>query len=201
MKKFFLISIGFIFSLTMISQGNSSDNGKGKNKSKNEKSANPENSEQKDKAANEKKQQEQHNKKVWDGTSDKNGKAPMPSKNQPAKVRTAFQRDYPNAGNVSWSKYRGDWTASFGNGLYRSTAVYHANGERRDTRTPVTRNEMPRNIFESIYKSHPGISLEDIIKIEVPNAAKDIFRIKDILGGKPAYFYYNSDGQLVKYNY
>jgi hypothetical protein len=79
--------------------------------------------------------------------------------------------------------------------------VYHANGERRDTRTPVTRNEMPRNVFESIYKSHPATSLEDIIKIEVPNAAKDIFRIKDILGGKPSYFYYNSDGQLVKYNY
>ena len=201
MKKFFLISIGFIFSLTMISQGNSSDNGKGKDKSKNEKSANPGNSEQKDKAANEKKQQDEHNKKIWAGTSDKNGKTPMPSKNQPAKVSAAFQRDYPNAGNVSWSKYRGDWTASFGNGLYRSTAVYHANGERRDTRTPITRNEMPRNIFESIYKSHPGLSLEDIIKIEVPNTAKDIFRINDILGGKPSYFYYNSDGQLVKYNY
>jgi hypothetical protein len=64
--------------------------------------------------------------------------------------------------------------------IVQVNAVYHANGERRDTRTPVTRNEMPRNIFESIYKSHPGTSLEDIIKIEVPNAAKDIFRIKDI---------------------
>jgi len=185
----------------MIAQGNSDNNGKGKAKSKNETSANPENSEQKEKEANEKKQQDEHNKKIWAGTSDKNGKAPMPSKNQPAKVRTAFQRDYPNAANVSWSKYRGDWTASFGNGFYRSTALYHANGERRDTRTPVTRNEMPRNIFESIFKSHPGTSLEDIIKIEVPNAAKDIFRIKDIVGGKPKYFYYNSDGQLVKYNY
>jgi len=200
MKKFFLLSTAFIFSLTMIAQGNS-DNGKGNDKSKNEKTAKQGSSEHKAKDANERTQQEEHNKKVWDGTSDKNGKGPVPSKNQPAKVRSAFQRDYPNATNVSWSKYRGDWTASFGNGLYRSTAVYHANGERRDTRTLVTRNEMPRNIFESIYKSHPGLSLEDIIKIEVPNAAKDLFRIKDILGGKPTYFYYNSDGQLVKYNY
>ena len=200
MKKFFLIGMGFIFSLTMIAQGNS-NSGKGKDKSKNEKTAKQGSSEQKEIEAKEKKQQEEHNKKVWAGTSDKSGKGPIPSKNQPAKVRAAFQRDYPNAGNVSWSKYRGDWTASFGNGLYRSTAVYHANGERRDTRTLITRNEMPRNIFESIYKSHPGTSLEDIIKIEVPNAAKDIFRIKDILGGKASYFYYNSDGQLVKYNY
>jgi len=201
MKKFFLLSTGFILSLTMIAQGNSNNNGNGKDKSENEKTAKQGSNEQKEKEANEKKQQDEHTKKIWAGTSDKNGKGPMPSKNQPAKVRAAFQRDYPDAANVSWSKYRGDWTASFGNGFYRSTALYHANGERRDTRTSVTRNEMPRNIFESIYKSHPGISLEDIIKIEVPNAAKDIFRIKDILGGKPAYFYYDSDGQLVKYNY
>ncbi|HEV8272544.1 MAG TPA: hypothetical protein VGQ04_14635 [Chitinophagaceae bacterium] len=200
MKKFLLLSTGFVFSLTIIAQGNS-DNGNGKDKSKNEKTAKQGSSEQKEKEANEKKQQDEHNKKIWAGTSDKGGKAPMPSKNQPAKVRAAFQRDYPGVSNVSWSKYRGDWTASFGNGLYRSTALYHANGERRDTRTPVTRNEIPRNVWESIFKSHPGTSLEEIIKIESPNAPKNIFRIKDILGGNPKYFYYNSDAQLVKYNY
>jgi hypothetical protein len=196
MKKFFLMFIAPIFSLTMIAQGHSADKAQG-----NEKSSNQSDNEQKQKAAKEKKQQDEHNKKIWDGTSDKGGKGPVVSKNQPAKVKAAFQRDYPNAGNVNWSKYRGDWTASFGNGLYRSTALYHANGERRDTRTPITRNEMPRNIFESIFKRHPGTSLEDIIKIEVPNAVKDIFRIKDIVQGKPTYFYYNSDGLSVKYNY
>ena len=193
--------MGFLFSLIMIGQGNSNDNGKGKDKSKNEKTAKQGSSEQKEKEAKVKKQQDEHNKKVWDGTSDKGGKGPVSSKNQPSKVKAAFQRDYPNAGNVSWSKYRGDWTASFGNGFYWSTAVYHANGQRRDTRTPVTRNEMPQNVLNGIFKRSPGTKLDDLIKIEVPNAAKDIFRVKDILGGKPAYFYYNSDGQLVKYNY
>ena len=82
-----------------------------------------------------------------------------------------------------------------------STALYHANGERRDTRTLVTRNEMPQNVLNSIFKRNPGSRLEDIIKIEVPNVATGIFRIKDIIQGKPAYLYYNSDGQVVKYNY
>ena len=200
MKKFFLLSTGLMLGLTMIAQGNS-DNGKGKDKSKNEKPAKQGSSEQKEKAANEKKQQDEHSKKIWDGTSDKNGKGPMLSKNQPAKVRAAFQRDYPNAANVSWYKYRGDWTASFGNGFYRSTAVYHANGERRDTRTPITKNEMPRNVLDEIFKRRPEARLDDIVRIEVPNAATDIFRVKDIIGGKPNYFYYNGDGQLVKYNY
>jgi len=54
MKKFFLISIGFMFSLTMIAQGNS-DNGKGNDKSKNEKTTKQVSSEQKEKEAKEKK--------------------------------------------------------------------------------------------------------------------------------------------------
>ena len=198
MKKILLFFAACMIGFTMMGQGKSGDKGKGKGKSKTEKSTNQGNSEQKEKEAKEK---DEHSKKVWDGTSDKRGKGPKPSKNQPAKVRAAFQRDYPNASNVSWSKYRGDWTATFGNGLYMSTAVYHANGERRDTRTPVTRNELPGNVLDSIFKRRPGTRLEDIIKIEVPNVVKDIFRIKDIIQGKPEYFYYNSNGQLIKYDY
>ena len=200
MKKFLLVVTGFIFSLTVIAQADKSDNAKGKSKSKETKTAKQE-TEQKQKEAKDKKQRDEHNKKIWDGTSDKGGKGPVLSKNQPAKVRAAFQRDYPNAGNVTWYKYRGDWTASFGNGLFMSTAVYHANGQRRDTRTPITRNEMPRNVLDEIFKTRPEARLDNVIKIEVPKAASDIFRVKDIIGGKPNYFYYNSDGQLVKYNY
>jgi len=198
MKKFLLMITGFVFSLTMIAQGNSNGKGKGKDKSNNEKPVIQKNSEQ---IAKEKKVKDEHNKKVWEGTSGNSGSVPKASKNQPAKVREAFQRDYPNATNVSWSKYRGDWTATFGNGIFMSTALYHANGDRKDTRTPVTRNEIPRNVLDSIFKRRPGTWLEDIIKIETPNTIKDIFRIKDIIQGKPVYFYYNSDGQLVKYNY
>jgi hypothetical protein len=82
-----------------------------------------------------------------------------------------------------------------------STAVYHANGERRDTRTPVTQNEVPGNILDSIFKRRPGTKLEDIIKIERPNGAKNIFRIKDNMQGNTGYFYYDSDGQPVQYDY
>lgn len=197
MKKFLLLITGFVFSLVMIAQGNNSDKGKGKVKSKKEKSLSPKNSEQ---IVKEKKLKAEHSKKIWDGTFS-NGNGPKPSKNQPAKVRDAFQRDYPNATNASWSKYRGDWTATFGNGLFMSTAVYHANGDRRDTRTPVTKNEIPRNILDSIFKRKRGTWLEDVIKIETPNTMNDIFRIKDIVQGKSQYFYYNSEGTLVKYNY
>ena len=194
MKKIILALTAFTFSLTVLAQGNSG--AKGKNK-QNEKTANAGTRVKDEKT---KKEMDDHNRKVWDGVSE-NGKGPKVSKNQPAKVRASFQRDYPNASNVSWTKYRGDWTATFGNGINYSTAVYHANGERRDTRTPVTRNEMPKNVLDSIFKRRPGTRLEDIIKIEIPNVVKDIFRVKDIIQGKPEYFYINRDGILVNYNY
>lgn len=233
MKKIILLAISFVFSLTIIAQGKSSDvkNEKAKSKTENAKkeksNAQYEKEEKvikvndeykknakadrekrvKDKYEKEikderdKKVKDEHSNKVWDGTSDKRGKGPKLSKNQPAKVREAFQQDYPNANNVSWNKYRGDWTATFGNGLALSTAVYHANGERRDTRTPVAGNEVPGSVFDSIFKRRQDAKVEDIIKIERPNGAKNIFRIKDNMNGNPGYFYYDSDGQSVQYDY
>jgi hypothetical protein len=201
MKRLFLLIIGFIFSVTMIAQGNKGAHNKGNGNAKNENSAKPAIAEQKQKELDNKKEKDAHIKKVWVGTSDKNGGAPRSSKNQPAGVSAAFQRDYPNAGAISWSKYRGDWTTTFRNGPFLSTAVYHANGERRDTRTLVTRNEVPGNVIDAIFKRQPATQLGDIIKIELPNDVNNIFRFKDIIQGKTTYFYYNSNGQLVRYNY
>lgn len=207
MRKFFLVFIISATSVSVFAQGNSGGKGKSKNapavsnethgksdkevggKSKIKSDQHP------DKAKN-----DEHDRKVWDGVSGGSdcGKS---SKNQPAKVRSSFQRDYPNAINVRWTKCRGDWTATFGNGLFLSTAVYHANGDRRDTRTPVNQDNIPRRILDEILKKRPATRLEEAIKIEVPSMVKEIFRIKNVLEGKTQYEYYNADGVKVEYNY
>jgi len=196
MKKILLTGIAFVLSLAITLRGNSQGKGKDKQKGKTEQTEKNKEKEEKDK-----KDKAEHERKIWEGTYVNQADGPKPSKNQPAKVRSSFQRDYPNATGVYWSKYRGDWTATFRNGIWMSTAVYHANGDRRDTRTPVTRNEMPKVILDDIFKKKPDIKLDDVIKIEVPKAVKDIFRIKNILEGKTEYTYYNSDGIVVQYNY
>jgi len=123
------------------------------------------------------------------------------ARSAPAKVRSAFGSDYPNATNVTWSKYRGDWTASFSNGLTRSVAVYHANGQRKDTRTVIQKPQVPKIIIDDIFKKRPQSQLGDIVKIEVPQAIKDIFRIKTIEAGTPRFSFYNTDGKEVSYDY
>jgi hypothetical protein len=138
---------------------------------------------------------------VWEGTSGPEGGGGKASKNQPAKVRAAFARDYPNASGVSWSKYRGNWTATFNSGTARSTAVYHANGERRDTRTAIPQTQTPRNVLEGIIKKAPGTRIGDIIKIETPKSIADVFRIKTTLNGTTRYLFYNEKGMQVSYDY
>jgi hypothetical protein len=193
MKQFLIIIFASFFSIAISAQGN----GQGKVKAANK----PENAASKDKDKDKGTQERtDHEKKIWEGTYTKTTDGPKPSKNQPAKVRAAFQRDYPNAAGVYWSTYRGDWTATFRNGLWMSTAVYHANGDRRDTRTIINKESIPKKIFDIITKK-PDVQMDDIIKIEVPKAIRDIFRIKSIIDNKPGYLYYNSDGLTVQYNY
>lgn len=199
MKRILFLLTALTFSIAIMAQGNSGANkDKAKDKSK---PASVDKSKDKEKADKEKKEKADHDKKIWEGTSDKGGAGPKASKNQPAKVRAAFQRDYPNATNVYWTKYRGDWTATFGNGIWRSTAVYHANGERRDTRTPVSRENVPRKILDVIFKQKPEVKVDEAVKIEVPKGIKDIFRIKDIINGKAEFTYYDADGVKVQYDY
>ena len=193
MKQALIILVLSVFSISIFAQGNSKGKGNEKPTKQTTKNNDQGNKDVKDRA--------DHEKKIWEGTFTNSNDGPKPSKNQPAKVRAAFQRDYPNATNVYWSKYRGDWTATFRNGLWMSTAVYHANGDRRDTRTIVTREQTPKIILDDIFKKRPSIQLGDIIKIEVPKVVTDIFRIKSIIDGKPGYLYYNADGVIVEYNY
>ncbi|RYY69281.1 MAG: hypothetical protein EOO13_09980 [Chitinophagaceae bacterium] len=73
------------------------------------------------------------------------------SKNAPRKVTDAFYRDYPNAGNVSWTKDRGVWTANFKRGGIfggNNRVSYRANGQRIDNynnNTTARRSTQDRN--------------------------------------------------------
>ena len=208
MKKISLLLAAISITLVISAQGNSQGKDKDKQKDKTEqpgkdKEKGKENDKEKNKEKEEKEKKvaADHDKKVWDGTFEKETDGPQPSKNQPTQVTAAFKKDYPNATNVSWSKFRGDWTATFRNGASTSTAVYHANGERKDTRTPVTRNEMPRKVVDSIFKRRPTAKLDDVVKVEGAKGAKEIYRVKDIIEGKPQYVYYNAEGLPVKYDY
>ena len=192
MKKLFSFSIAFIISASLLAQKQKEKNNKAekpKQEARNVVLGEPKNNSKKEKNVD----------VIWDGTKDHDGGSPKASKNQPAKVRSAFANDYPNATNVSWSKYRGDWTASFNNGLVRSVAVYHANGQRKDTRTVVQKNQVPKTILDGIFKKRPNAQLTDAVKIEAPKT--DLYRIKIFDTNGPSFTYFDANGKEVKYDY
>ena len=188
MKKNLLLFIAISIALTGMAQGNSQGKGNGKKKDK------------KSYEKNGKDKKGQDDDDVWNGAASSTGKL---SKNQPAKVREAFSRDYPNAGNVVWSKYRGDWTATFNSGLGRSTAIYHANGERRDTRTRITRQQLPNGtVWDDIFKRDRVFPNGNIVQVQSPSLAFEIFRVaSQEASSKLQYLFYNSSGKRVQYNY
>lgn len=222
MRKLFLLILSAFISFTLLAQGSkggnkgksknnppvaqtdnpvaSKEHGNNKDKHGDKKDKNKEKEENDEKGKHEKTKNEEHDRKVWDGVegSESCGKT---SKKQPAKVRSSFNNDYPNAMNVRWTKCRGDWTAAFGNGPFMSTAIYHANGERKDTRTPVTREQTPKIILDSIFKKRPKINLGDIIKIEKPGGLEEIFRIKNQSESGTEFLYLNKLGEAIKYDY
>lgn len=191
MKKLFIFALTVFISVSLFAQKQKQKDNPGKEKK-----------EARDVVlGTEKKQPNKNVDIIWDGTKDGDGRGPKYSKNQPAKVRAAFGKDYPNATGVSWSKYRGDWTASFNNGIIRSVAVYHANGQRKDTRSVIQKTQLPKIIIDDIFKRRRNAQLGDVIKIEVPQSVKDIFRIKTTEGNATHFVFYDADGKEVKYDY
>lgn len=116
--------------------------------------------------------------------------------NIPTKVKSSFAAEYPNAVNATWTKNKGDWTVVFGNGVWRSTATYHSNGDRVDTRTPMTREQAPRPVLDEILRRFPKENPKDIIKIEKPKNP-NLFQIIVEQAGKKRTFLIDETGKLV----
>ena len=183
MKNIYALTLCMFFGVSMLfAQGNS---GKAKNKKENK--------------SNQVYKSKGNSKKSPEVLVTNNNNPGKFSKNQPTNVTSAFQRDYPYAKNVTWSKYKGDWTATFGNGIYRSTAVYHANGARKDTRTVINRNDLPGNgtIWDRIF-SRNKLQTSNIIRIEQPENSSLIYRMLTTAGSA---LFFNNQGEVVNYDY
>ncbi len=128
-----------------------------------------------------------------DGNGNGNSKTRI---NIPTQVRNSFNRDYPNAMNAVWTKNKGDWTVTFGNSNWNSTATYHSNGERVDTRTPVRRDETPQPVQEEILKRFPQTNPKDIIRIEKPKNP-NLFQVVVEQAGKIKTMVFDEKGKLV----
>lgn len=187
MKKLFSLALLLLLSVIGFSQaGKEKAKGKGKTQTENTSKGKKNNNSSQDNANS-------NNPSANDGQQNGNSKV---RKNIPTKVSSAFAGEYPNAVNATWTKNRGDWTVVFGNGVWRSTATYHSNGERVDTRTPMAREQAPRPVLDEILRRFPKGSPTDVIKIEKPKNP-NLFQIIMEQAGKKRTLVFDESGKLV----
>lgn len=143
MKKLLTFAAAIMIALSGMAQENHKGNGHNKNKSEidyqRSYNRNKENDNENDGDENDRRHQSNNvnnnnvynqNNNIYNQRRNTNNNNNAYSTNLPARVRSSFYRDYPNATNVSWSKNSGYWTASFPNGVYRVNTTYAANGQR-----------------------------------------------------------------------
>ncbi|MDB5202190.1 MAG: hypothetical protein JWQ27_1599 [Ferruginibacter sp.] len=134
MKKILFVLAAFTLSVSAMAQGK----GKSKNKQegkheKHNRSDRDDDDDNDNRNGRWNQQDNQNNQGNQNGVYNQNGQNGKYAKNVPAKVAQAFNRDYPGARNVSWTKSKGTWTATFNNGVFSNgTAVYRSNGQRVD---------------------------------------------------------------------
>lgn len=126
MKKILTFIIAITICVSGMAQGKSKGNGHAKKEGKDQKHVNK----------NESSDDRYDRDEDYRNRESSTGKY---SKNIPSKVRSAFNHDYPNATNVSWTKSNGYWTATFPNGIYRRKVTYAANGQRVNSNGSTSR--------------------------------------------------------------
>ena len=138
MKKFLFLLMAVTVSISAMSQGNKHGKGNGKHKQDKHYS----------KKSDSRYDRDENYDRRWDNDQNRqNQQGGKIAKNIPTPVANAFYRDFPNAGNVTWTKDKGIWTAHLGNGgiLNRNgTVSYRSNGQRVDG-TYSQRNNYPAN--------------------------------------------------------
>jgi hypothetical protein len=60
---------------------------------------------------------------------------------------------------------------------------------------------LPKNILDDIFKRRPNSQLGDVVKIELPQTVKNIFRVKTIEAGTAHFTFYSANGKEVNYDY
>jgi len=128
MKKFLFLLMAATISFGAMAQGKGQGKGNGKNKHDKHYS-------KKQKDSRYDRDDRDDDDRRWDDQQRGQGQNGKVAKNIPTPVANAFYRDYPNSGNVTWTKDRGVWTAHFSNGgiLNRNNSVsYRSNGQRVD---------------------------------------------------------------------
>ena len=86
-------------------------------------------------------------------------------KNVPAAVKSAFQKQYPDAKEVKWEKENGNYEAEFEVGETGYSVLIDASGNITETEIEISVDALPANAKEYVSKNHQGQKIKEAAKI------------------------------------
>jgi hypothetical protein len=85
----------------------------------------------------------------------------------PAAVTKAFEKKFPNAKDVKWTKDSPtEWEASFVIEQLEVSAIFSNAGKWLETETELPVAQLPENVSQAILKSYKGYTITEAYKIE-----------------------------------
>ncbi len=83
----------------------------------------------------------------------------------PSVVKAVFQKSYPAAKEVKWSKEEGLYEVEFKNGKTEMSVLMDQAGTVKEVENEIKKSELPAAVQESIKKDYAGYKIEEAAKI------------------------------------
>ena len=122
-------------------------------------------------------------------------------------VRAEFSKMYPDAWDVEWERYGGDWVVSFETGRRPDgtdhKAFYDKNGNWIQTITDVLLSDVPQNIKNYLQESEYGQAQFEDNDAEFFETQDDgdFYRFDLMMGGRDIEVDVNADGEVTPAQY
>jgi hypothetical protein len=115
----------------------------------------------------------------------------------PKEVKVAFEKQYPNASDVKWSKEgQKGYEAGFKVEGKNISVVLDKKGNIKETETSIPVSELAKQIVPFIEKNHPGFNITGAYKI-VDSKGKVTFETEITKNKKTKELIFDQDGKHI----
>jgi hypothetical protein len=89
----------------------------------------------------------------------------LQEKDVPAPVKTAFQKNFPQAKAEKWEKEGGNFEAEFELNTSEQSVLFDAQGNLLETEVEIELNKLPKGVLEYVKANYKGQNVKEAAKI------------------------------------
>lgn len=112
-------------------------------------------------------------------------------------LRKALADKYPGATRIEWEPEAGYYVADFWHNNYETSAWFETDGTWYMTETDISYKDLPDAVQTTFQKEYSTWRLDDVGKIERPNA-ETVYVIEVEQGNKELHLRYSPDGVRIQ---